>query len=382
MRTSLRMTLMPSTSMNEPHSPCPLKRNLQFVRNWLASALSLLTLLCLLAPSIAAAPADLPASRPSGPQVNLLAMGDWGEGAPAQAVVARTLAEYVSAQAVPFQAMLLAGDNFYVPLRSVDDPSWKTLFEQMYDPRKLDMPFYAALGNHDYEGRKLTIELDYARLHPESRWKLPARWYRIDLPREHPLVTVLMLDSNHDVIAPAQWNQQINWLKEQLASDRAPWTICCAHHPLYSNGFAADNGILQHDWGALFDRYRVDFYLCGHEHNLQHLEIADKPTSFVIAGGGGAHSHPMLRDNRGPFSRSIYGFAHFQITPEEAVVRYIGCDGKPVHVFQRSKAGETRVLMTTPSDRGAPKPLKAILGLYDKANGPATQPATEPATAP
>src|SRR5437660_1384124 len=52
-------------------------------------------------------------------ELNLLAMGDWGEGKPAQATVADALAKYAKRQKLPIDAMLLAGDNFYVPLADV-----------------------------------------------------------------------------------------------------------------------------------------------------------------------------------------------------------------------------------------------------------------------
>src|SRR5947209_4433952 len=130
----------------------------------------------------------------AAPELNLLAMGDWGEAKSAQSAVAQAMTNYVAAQARPINAMILAGDNFYVPLSGVEDEAWQSLFEQMYDPKKLSFPFYVSLGNHDYDNGKFKIELDYARLHPQSRWKFPARWYRIDLPANKPLATILMLD--------------------------------------------------------------------------------------------------------------------------------------------------------------------------------------------
>ena len=343
-------------------------------------AFSLLVAMWMHAPTAQAAPP--PATQPAA-RLDVLAMGDWGEGKPAQTTVARALDRYVGELKTPIGAMILAGDNFYVPLSGVDDPAWQTLFEQMYDPNKLNFPFYASLGNHDYDAGKYKIELEYARIHPESRWKMPARWYRIDLPPQAPLLTVLMLDSNQPNLTPEEWAEQTQWLGTELAKPRtAPWVMCCAHHPLFSNGVAADNGILQRDLGTLFRKYNVDFYLCGHEHNLQHLEVANWSTSFVLAGGGGAHSHPMIRDNRGPFSRSVYGFVHFDFTPELATVRFIGVDPKPLHEFERTKAGATRVVMTTPSDKAIDKPLEAILGIYGQLKGAQSRPATQPSTRP
>ena len=307
-------------------------------------------------------------------------MGDWGEDTPAQRKVADAMAAFVEKRnvpftAVPFTAVLLAGDSFYFKLTGVDDPRWQKLFEHMYDPRVLTMPFYTCLGNHDYDGNNLQIELAYAKAHPGSRFKLPARWYRVDLPKEGPVVTVIMLDSNRQNLSDAQWEEQRKWLEDELAKPRARWTICCAHHPLFSNGLFWGNGILQHDWGTLFEKYHVDFYLCGHEHNLQHLEIPGWHESFVLCGGGGAHSHPMARDDRG-FSRSIYGFVHFELTPDAATVEYLDQNDKPVHVFRRTKDGTVRVLMTTPNDKRTGNPLETYLGI--KKAKPATAPAIQP----
>ncbi|MDB5299226.1 MAG: putative phosphohydrolase, partial [Phycisphaerales bacterium] len=211
------------------------------------------------APGAAPSPASAPSSqglatRPIGPatrlgrELNLLAMGDWGEAKSAQKTVADAMADYVVAQKAPFAGLLSAGDNFYGPLASVDDPTWQTMFEKMYDATRLDFPFYGALGNHDYDQNKYLVELAYAKQHPESRWKLPGRWYRIDLPAKEPLATVIILDSDKQVLTPVEWVLQKTFLAEELARPRAAWTICVAHHPLFSNGVAADNGLLQRDW--------------------------------------------------------------------------------------------------------------------------------------
>lgn len=289
-------------------------------------------------------------------------MGDWGEDTGPERQVATAMAHYVEHWPSPFAAVLLCGDNFYFKLTGVDDPRWQTLFEQMYDPRVLDIPFYSCLGNHDYDGDNLQIELQYARQHPDSRFRMPDRWYRVDLPTKSPMVTVIMLDSNKDNLSEAQWNEQKQWLGRQLAGPRSNWTICCAHHPLFSNGFFFGNGVLQKDWGSLFEKYRVDFYLSGHEHNLQHLEIPGWRESFVIAGGGGAHPHPLFRSDRG-FSRQAFGFVHFELTPNKAIVRYIDAGDESIHEFERSKSGTVRVLQTTPNTPAEKNPLNAYLEL-------------------
>lgn len=314
-----------------------------------------------------------PASA-TGPaqELNLLVMGDWGEDTAAQRQVATAMAKFASSQRGPdaVQDALLCGDNFYFKLTGPDDPRWQTVFERMYDPKALDFPFYASLGNHDYDGNNLKYELAYARQHPDSRFKLPDEWYRVDLPKQKPLATVLILDSNKENLTELQWNRQIEWLRNELESPRAAWTICVAHHPLFSNGFFWGNGPLQKDWGTLFQKHKVDFYLAGHEHDLEHLQIPGWFPSFVVSGGGGAHAAPLARDDRG-FSREAFGFVALTLTPDKATIRFLGTDDQPLHVVERTKAGKVTVLQTTPNTPRT-NPLKAYLDLRNRRPGQAT----------
>src|SRR5262249_41951786 len=161
--------------------------------------------------------------------------------------------------------------------------------------------------------------LAYARANPQSRWKMPARWFRVDLPEKDPLVTVLMLDSNMPLMGEVEWDRQLSWMREELAKPRvARWVVCVAHHPLVSNGDHGDNGPLARNWGPIFNEGKVDFYLCGHDHDLQHLDIKGINPSMVMAGGGGASTRPMRNDKRGPFSKSAHGFADLEFTDRRA----------------------------------------------------------------
>jgi hypothetical protein len=310
-------------------------------------------------------------------QVNLLAMGDWGSGEPFQRAVADRLAEYAHASGVTFAGMLLAGDNFYPDVKSIDDPVWQALFERMYDPVRLNFPFYVALGNHDYENNKMAVEMAYAKANPQSRWKLPSRWYVLDFPSQRPIVTVLMLDSNKRQMPESTWEQQRRWIGSELANRRAGWVLAVAHHPLFSNGDHGDNGELQRDWGPLLERGNVDAYICGHDHDLQHLQIPGRRTTFLLVGGGGKSIRPMRNDLRGPFSKSSYGFLHLSITRRAILGRFVDNAGETLHVFERRAAGDSRVVQTIGSDKAIPRSVRSVTR-RDPAP-PATVPATVPA---
>ena len=319
--------------------------------------------------------ADAPA--PSQPSLELFAVGDWGIDSPDRQKVADAMATYATAEpAHKPQDVLLLGDNFYINLTGVDDPRIHQFFDLTYDAKKLDVPFYAVLGNHDYKGDNASIEMKWAS-QGKSRFTLPSRWYRLELPAEHPVVSVFMLDSDQPYMPNGMWDQETQWLKTELAKPHAPWVICCAHHDMFGNGSHGDNGVLQTTWGPLFKEYHVPFYICGHEHTLQHLEIPGWPISFVIAGGGGAARKPMLRDLRGPFSRASLGFAAMTFTPDVATISLIDGDDQVVHEFTRSADGAVKILMNTPSDKATKHPLRVLQGIdapSDQVGGPTTLP--------
>jgi tartrate-resistant acid phosphatase type 5 len=297
------------------------------------------------------------------PELRLFALGDWGLNSPHRQAVGNAMAE--RATTVKPDAALLLGDNFYVKLTGIDDPQIQSFFERTYDKKKLDIPFYAIFGNHDYREHNDGIELAYAA-RGDTRMKIPSRWYRLDLPQDKPIATIFMLDSDQPVLAAGQWDEQLKWLAAELAKPHAPWLICAAHHDIFGNGNHGDNGVLMTSWGPLFKQYHVDFYLCGHEHTLQHLEIDGWPMSFVIAGGGGAGTKPMLRDNRGPFSRAVTGFADLAFTPDLATVRLVDETGKTLHAFTRDRDGKVTVTDNTPSDKATTQPLRVIQGIDGK----------------
>ena len=283
----------------------------------------------------ASQPSPKGATDAASSRVDLLAVGDWEyrEGNPP--TTARAMADYAAAQGHPFQAALLLGDNFHVRLKQGKEPQLETIFEATYDPTRLNFPFYALLGNHDGEPDNRRIEMSYAKEHPDSRWKLPARWYRLDLPAESPLVTILMLDSNKSDMSSKEWAAERQWIEKELGKPRGTWTVCAAHHPLFSNGTHGDAAKLQKEWGPILKKYRVDFYLCGHDHVLEHLEIDGWPTSFLVVGGGGGRLLADADGDHGPFSLSSLGFAHLAFDRRQASVRMVDGQGSTVHEFVR-----------------------------------------------
>jgi tartrate-resistant acid phosphatase type 5 len=286
--------------------------------------------------------------------IHLLVFGDFGSKDEHQIAVARQMAAFAKKLGHPLTAVIALGDNFYGKLTA---DRFQKHFEQMYAADALPCPFYFCLGNHDYErasyGRnpeplKRDAQLAYALEHPSSRWKQPARWYAVEFPDAvNPLVKLIVLDSN---IGEPEFTPQ-----EKLAQDRffaaelqkpssAPWLWVAAHHPLYSDHASrGDNRTLIKRWSDTFKNHPVSLYLAGHDHTLQHLEVEDHHTSFVVSGAGGHHLHDLEPTHRG-FGEKIHGFSHIHVTPQQMQLQHIDTNGNVLHGFQRAPAGGVRTL--------------------------------------
>ena len=293
-----------------------------------------------------AAPADASARH-------ALILGDWGwyESQSAQAAVAKAMADYAAKQRIKAEALLLLGDSFYGPLPGgVADPRWKTQFEDMYPRRTFDCPAYSVMGNHEYQVmpvNKVAAGLAYAKTRG-TRWTQPALWYSYQFPARNPLMTVIALDSNmHNAkrddgvnftLTAAQQAEQLAWFKAELARPRTtPFLTVIGHHPVYSNGPHGDHPVLAAEWDPLLREHGVHLYLAGHDHDLQHLEFAGHPTSFVCSGAGGAQSYPLkiTEAYRGPYAQQVYGFTHLELTATKMTLRHVDQTGAVVHGFSK-----------------------------------------------
>ncbi len=56
----------------------------------------------------------------------------------------------------------------------------------------------------------------------------------------------------------------------------------------------------------LMDTYGVDAYLCGHEHNLQHLHIETERTHYIVSGGGSQSNADGFVDEERPELRLFH----------------------------------------------------------------------------
>jgi tartrate-resistant acid phosphatase type 5 len=285
--------------------------------------------------------------------MHFLAMGDFGSGNANQRAVAAQMAAFAKKLDAPLNAVLALGDNFYGQLTP---ERFQPHFEEMYPQADFDCPFYACLGNHDYgpkydsnQGRvKAQMQLDYAAANPNSRWKMPAKWYSLELPdAKKPLVKMIVLDGNlfEGALTPKEKLEQKRFLEAELQKKtKAPWQWMISHYPLFTTTTKrTDNTRLINDWGGHLQNHPFSLYLAGHDHNLQHLKATGYKNNFIVSGAGGAHLYEVTPSDRG-FTQAVHGFNHLHVTSDKVTVQYIDVEGRCLHGFERSVKGKTKII--------------------------------------
>ncbi|MEX0678072.1 MAG: metallophosphoesterase family protein [Pirellulales bacterium] len=72
---------------------------------------------------------------------------------------------------------------------------------------------------------------------------------------------IVSLNSNE------QEQRQVEWIERVLADNPNKWTVFTFHHPVFSTARGRDNPTIRRLWKPLFDKYKVDLVLTGHDHS-------------------------------------------------------------------------------------------------------------------
>jgi hypothetical protein len=240
----------------------------------------------------------------------VLAFGDFGQGTTFQKDTAKGMLQYHRSN--PFDFGITLGDNFYsVGMDSPSDPRWESWWEDLYTP--LGIEIYASLGNHDW-GQPNSPAAEILYTGKSKSWRMPATHYTFTAgPAQF-----FSLDTD------AFSTNQLLWLKEELQKSTAKWKIVYGHHPIYSHGQHGNTPKLIRDLLPVL-KGRADVYICGHEHDLQHLKPEDG-VHFFVSGGGGARVRPIESGSRSLFSASANGFSVLEANDRALTVRFVAPD--------------------------------------------------------
>ncbi len=278
--------------------------------------------------------------------LNFLVLGDWGRNGHYQQIPVAEMMDVAMWQ-LDADFIVTTGDNFYSNgVASVDDPYWKTSFEDIYHGPHLFENWYPTLGNHDYRGN-WQAQIDYSDV--SRRWVFPSSYYakRFELDSGEA-VLILFIDTsplnpgykNEAKYAETQKQdsaKQLAWIEAQLTTSTAKWKIVIGHHPLYSSGkrygkTAGIRDVLE----PIFENHKIDAYFAGHEHDLQHNQPQGTTVQHFVSGAGSelrkVAQRPFTR-----FAQATAGIASVSVSNNELLVQFISDASKVLYQYSINK---------------------------------------------
>jgi hypothetical protein len=156
---------------------------------------------------------------------------------------------------------------------------------------------------------------------------------------------IISLNSNERIV------EQIPWIEQVLSSrdESIRWTIITFHHPIYSSAKNRDNKELRDAWQPLFDRFRVDLVLQGHDHAYARSGLVNGTTgvgakdasgTVYVVSVSGPKMYDVSKPTRPEFARVAEDTQLFQvISIDEYELRYraLTATGLPYDGFMLKK---------------------------------------------
>ena len=226
-------------------------------------------------------------------------IGDWGKMSNNLLNVAKSMDTMSSIELYRPNFILSLGDNFYPDgVESSEDEKWEKIYRNIFTGQNLYCPWYSILGNHDY-GINPQAQIDYYKEKKDNRWIMPSRYYNVIHTFDNKKIEIICLDTieldlvtskyfvRQEVLNSMEINTtsskgQLNWIEKTLSESTADWLIVIGHYNLYTSGSHGSNNRLITMLKPLFIKYKVDMYISGHCHNLEHL--VDHDIQYIVSG--------------------------------------------------------------------------------------------------
>jgi len=268
-------------------------------------------------------------------------IGDWGRrGTHSQ----RNVANVLNAQNPDY--VVSVGDNFYSSgIESASDPR-AHIWVEVYNS---SVPWYVCLGNHDYVGNA-AAQVDMSRIY--KQWIMPKRFFNIKYKDTELFFidTTPWIDENYVKhhfgeqygIGDGPWvdfeyqktriEEQKEWLTSALEQSFASRKFIVGHHPLWTFGHH------QQQTGDMYDflkhamiNHGIDAYLCGHDHNMQHIISEEGIHEYVSGAGSSSYPIENVQDESLIFSAGERGFLMVRDSGE---FEFINSSGEIIYTFK------------------------------------------------
>ncbi len=233
---------------------------------------------------------------------------------------------------------------------------WRTWLDSI-KPLSARIPLAPTLGNHemytlDWKMREPRAYLNYFDVPSNGNTTFDRHYYSYDYGDVHYVVLDTQLyesthEDNHDVHHPDLYDVQVQWLRQDLASNTKKWTVVLMHRDPFQYAFnrpgasrAAgfdEEGVL---FMPIFDEFNVDLVLSAHLHsyrNRGHVRNFDRDSSgplYILTGIAGDARRPKWKQH--PLDvyvipdREASNYMTMTVTPNRLVVRAFLADGTQV----------------------------------------------------
>jgi 3',5'-cyclic AMP phosphodiesterase CpdA len=256
-----------------------------------------------------------------GAPIRFAAIGDSGDGGPAQLQVAQVLTRWDP------DFVIHTGDIVYP---SGKDKHYDARFFHPYRTLLAKVPLFPSLGNHDYgyaflkRPSQRTYAKSYKRIFRRPKYYTfnagPAQFFSLDTNKEgasiKPAASIL------------PGSRQYRWLKRELAVSTAAWKIVFLHVPVYTAKDHGDHETVREALEPLFTRYGVDVVFQGHNHYYERTSPR-KGVTYVTTGTGGSGLYST--GGKRPWSNALlseYGFVAVALDDKKLTLDMVDVSGR------------------------------------------------------
>lgn len=252
--------------------------------------------------------------------------------------------------------VISTGDNFYEDgLTGVEDPAFEESFSDIYTAPSLQKQWYNVLGNHDYRG-DVEAQLSPILQQKDSKW-FCLRSYILNSGHVDfffvdttPFVDKYFTDPGDDTydwsgVFPREeyLSTLLQDVDAALKESDATWKIVVGHHTILSAG---QHGVTQELINHLLPILRenkIDLYINGHDHCLEHIIDNESEIQFLTSGGGSKAWRGDV-SSWDPKEMKLYydgqGFMSMQITQKQVHFIYYDVFGNVLHTWKITKESE------------------------------------------
>ena len=234
-------------------------------------------------------------------------------------------------------------------MNSINDPLWTEAWRSVWMTSNLKgIPWYAILGNHDYHQGLTAAYTQMDRMRTDDdEWQMPGLVYTVRSPH----LTLVCIDTAslapHETDATevplggaGKVKAALDVVDREIAAaalEEPDWLVVAGHYPIRSVGEHGNTLQLSDLLLPILQRRRVDLYICGHDHTLQHLRD-DNPSrlEFIVSGNGAKHGyvqefHNISQSPQVPFASTIHGFTAHTVSRDALRTTFISLDGDRVY---------------------------------------------------